>query len=362
MDGMDALVLEAGSKGLPVVPAGLRYILVRDTRIVRDSIAHDLYAKGLLSEGDVVLTFRPSWADTMAYPHVQMGISHSGIIYTRDNHAYNLDLPLNEEYDGRFDSELNSAHYKDATALHILRPRYFDIRERQSFSGYVNDLTRNAGVIRGRDLLPFNQDYLTPRYFALHISPTESVSRFRSIITAPEAVRAPMKMYCSEFVWHMHSLNGTSERQPKLIFTPMKFVSTDGAIGLGEGPLTVLRSAGENLSGEQKNRLIESMFVDNEAPQLSSGHRETARKVKPLMGQLEQYYRIELLGKDSTDSGPALARSMNESMPPNYSPTAFLINSFLPPDHPERRFDYLYTLLYLSNSDFEQARAAVSAK
>src|SRR5205807_937196 len=130
----------------------------------------------------------------------------------------------------------------------------------------------------------------------------------------------------------------------------------------GEGPLAVLRSAGENLTAEQKDRLIRSIFVDNESPQLSAGHRETARKVKPLMGQLERYYQMELLGDDTFDSAPVLAKAMDESMPPNYSPTAFFINSFLPSDHPERRFDYLYTLLYLPDRDFEQASASITAK
>ena len=65
---IDALLLEAGSKGMPTVPAGLRYILVRDAKDVRDSIARALYAKGLLADGNVVLTFRPDWADTDGIP------------------------------------------------------------------------------------------------------------------------------------------------------------------------------------------------------------------------------------------------------------------------------------------------------
>ena len=70
----------------------------------------------------------------MAYPHIQMGISHSGIIHTRGGRAYNLDMPLDEEHNGgSFDSELNSGHYKDATALHILRPRHFGTPERDCF-------------------------------------------------------------------------------------------------------------------------------------------------------------------------------------------------------------------------------------
>ena len=84
------------------------------------------------------------------------------------------------------------------------------------------------------------------------------------------------------------------------------------------------------------------------------------------MGQLERYYQTQLLGaaseKDISESGPELAKAINESMPANYSPTAFFINSFLPPDHPERQFDYLYTLLYVSSSDFEQVRAAIAAR
>jgi hypothetical protein len=53
---------------------------------------------------------------------------------------------------------------------------------------------------------------------------------------------------------------------------------------------------------------------------------------------------------------------MNDSMAPNYSPTAFFINSFLPADHPERQFDYLYTLLFVPSAEFEQARTTLAAR
>ena len=58
----------------------------------------------------------------------------------------------------------------------------------------------------------------------------------------------------------MHSLNGLEKADHRLIFDPMKFVSTDGATGMGEGPLAVLKSAGENLTTDQKSRLIQAMF------------------------------------------------------------------------------------------------------
>jgi hypothetical protein len=361
IQGIDAVVVEGWSKEMPVNSAGLRFVVVPDTAATRDSIAQKLYERGLLADGDVVLTFRPDWADTMAYPHVQMGISHSGVIYTRSNRVYNLDEPLTEEYDGAFDSQLNSTHYKGVTAVHIMHPRTFGATERNQFRRLAADVVRAGPIIRNRDLLPFNTDYLSPRYFALHISPAESIKQFRSIIMAPKSAETPMKMYCSEFVWHMHSLNNTGGHG--VVFAPMPFVSTDGAIGLGEGPISVLRSAGEKLPDEQKTRLLASMFVDNEAPQLSPGHRQTAQTVKPLMAQLQRYYQAQSFNGHSQNelSGADLAKAMNDSMPPNYSPTAFFINSFLPAEHPERRFDYLYTLLYVSSSDFQQIRSSFTA-
>ena len=79
---------------------GLRIIAVQQGTSVashqaaRRDMAAKLAAAGVLQEGDIALTFRPELAGTMAYPHIQMGITHAGLVYTENGEAYNIDSPL----------------------------------------------------------------------------------------------------------------------------------------------------------------------------------------------------------------------------------------------------------------------------
>ncbi|MEO5914806.1 MAG: hypothetical protein ABIS50_11265 [Luteolibacter sp.] len=356
-----AVVVDSEIAGLPEIPAGLRFVVLPDTPPNRTAACRMLSSKGLLEDGDVVLTFRPDWADTMAYPHIQMGISHSGFIHTRNGTAYNLDMPLDEEFNKAFNSELNSKHYLEAKAVHVLRHRDFHEADLKDFRQFIDEFLTDVPTIRKKGLLPFNSDYLTPRYAAYQITPAQSVDRFRTIALSPGSQDSPMKMYCSEFVWHMQSLNGKLHDNAPVIFPPADFVSLTGGEGMADGPLTVLTSAGAKLPPERKLELSAEIFTDTDAPQLSTGHKATAKQVKPLMDQLSVYYQMVLGNRNSTTiNGVEVARdnyagSMNASMPDNYSPTTFMLNSFLPAGHPDRKFDYLYTLVFVPNDDYRKA-------
>ena len=357
---LEAVIIEAGAEGAPDLPAGLRYIVVPDTANTRDSLSAALAGANLLADGDVALTFRPDWADTMAYPHIQMGVSHAAVIRTDNVTAYNIDMPLGPDYNNQqFDSQLNSRHYRDTTAIHILRPRRYGETERQQFRQLATDFVRQGQTIRQRNLLPFNGDYLTPLFTNLEITPQESVARFSAIIRSPDSQRAPMKMYCSEFVWHFLSANAAETGAT--MFSPMPFIPARGGMGMALGPLSVLTS-GDNASGVERRRGKSSrIFINSEAPQLSAGHRQVAREVAPLMRKLEVYYDAVIGGDTAvTIEGRSLqvtelGQMLNSEIAPNYSPTTFLLNSFLPPAHPERVFDYLYTIYFAQAPRFEEA-------
>jgi hypothetical protein len=326
-----------------------------------------LTAEGILKPGDVILTFRPEYEATMPYPHIQMGISHAGLIRS-DGKTRNLDLPLDASYNGKLDSQLNAEHYLGFTHYHILRPRNFDATRAASFNAWSERFVSRAPAILEKGSLPFNSDYLTPRYAALHVSPAESVLRFRKILSGPDA-GAPMTMYCSEFVWHFHSLaaSGPPSQEPlavtdvRPIFEPLPLVDPGPPVGLGEGPLEVLRSIRGTLEKDELEELIQEIFTERSSATLSRGHRATAEQVRPLMSVLRAYYEWTFAengeGGTKIPSDPkAIVAALNGGMPPNYSPTTFLANTFLNKDDPKRRFDYVCTLAFV---DAETHQAAL---
>lgn len=88
---------------------------------------------GRAEDGDVVLSFRPELGGTMAYPHIQMGSTHSSLVYTKNGEAFNVDSPLDDEYVGHFSTKHfvggpNAAGGVDlgTDALHVRRPIGFD--------------------------------------------------------------------------------------------------------------------------------------------------------------------------------------------------------------------------------------------
>lgn len=351
--------IELGVADAEALTAGLRLLAVPEAgaRGRREAV-RQLHQAGLLLDGDVVLFFRPDWAGTMAYPHVQMGISHAGVIRTGNGTAYNLDMPLEPTFNGSsYSSQLDSPAYMDLQTFHILRPRGFAAEEQTGFRKTVERLVQSMPVISRRGLLPFQGDYMLPHYVSRQIHPTESVRRFGQVAFQPDTASS-QPMYCSEFVWHVHSLarsgNQGGDVAAEMIFPPLPFVSANGEPGLGEGPLTVLTTAGSELSVEQSESLVRSMFEAHRQGALSQGHLKTAQQVAPLMQELEQFYLMTVSDSDQiTVGGQEVTRreyagALNQMIAPNYSPTAFYINTFLAPDDPNRRFDYLYTLTFIS--------------
>ena len=66
--------------------------------------------------------------------------------------------------------------------------------------------------------------------------------------------------------------------------------------GLGDGPLLVV--AALNLPGEERDKMLKSIFVANPKglAKLSSGHRKVAQEMQPKFAKLETYYRSAASG------------------------------------------------------------------
>lgn len=361
-----------------VAEAGLRVIAINQNgqapsakKAARIDMAKKLAKAGVLQDGDIALSFRPNLAGTMAYPHIQMGVTHASLVYTQNGEAFNIDSPLDGEYVGQF-STLHFTGGRSASgavdtgtdALQIVRPRNMDAARKAGLQGWIGKLKSALPRINGqRAQVKFQSDYLTPIFAAKHMTTQQTVTTLGKIILEDDKT-TKLPMFCSEFAWHMIALsNCTAEEIENAgpegascvdpMFDPMPLVSsTEGEIGLAEGPLTNVLLA----PPQDRQKLITQVFATGNASGLSSGHRAVAEQVAPLMNGLSQYY----LGKASGAPAEMLAAGaaqLNAGVGNvgNYSPTAFLANATLPSG--VRALDYVATVVFVDSvADYAKAQ------
>lgn len=338
--------------------AGLRIISTR-----RAGMSARLAKSGIIQTGDLLLTFRPEWGGAGAYPNVQMGISHTGIAYIKNGKLHNLDNPLNEEYHGRgMRSDLTSAHYSTLGFIHVVRPRGLTEADRANIVAWATRFNSNASKIYPSQL-KFNDDYNAPKYKSARS--LDFVKKLGQIGLGQARGGGVLDLYCSEFAWTILALRGcdpatTAEEfsargTPSCIKLPMEPMDPTGnsitsksrsaRIGLVDGPLHVIDRL--NIADEERKSLMQSVFVENpeNLKKMSSGHRKVAETMQPKFEKLRTYY----LGVKGTTTQRLTARltraTFNATVPENYSPTSFLVNTLLPPDNSNRTMDYVATIV-----------------
>jgi hypothetical protein len=391
---------------------GLRVIAVPEQgepgsverRGARQRMAKELARAGVIQDGDVVLSFRPELADTMAYPHIQMGSTHAGLAFTRGEgdaaQGYNVDQPLDTDYnvvdDGKFVGRFDSMHYAGCVAsdrapagaikckksssgafieeggvdaLHILRPRGFSDRQKQNLGAWLDTLGKAHARIRDAGGLNFNSDYLKPLLAnpAYRGSLGVTVTKLGKILLGLEAPPQDFDMFCSELAFHLITLANCTEADIRAAgetatcateeaapFKPMKLVDPENG-GLADGPLLDLMAGRPDPAAA--GALLDSIFATNAsgANKLSSGHRRVAETVAPLMGGVQQYYRARL---GAPEQAGAIADQLNAQTggARNYSPTAFLVNAALPSDHALRKVDYVATVVFTPAASVDKAK------
>lgn len=348
---------------------GLRVIAVKQGTSVaskqsaRREMAKKLASAGVLKDGDIVLTFRPHLANTMAYPHIQMGTTHAGLVYTKDGAAFNIDSPLDSQYVGQFDT----AHYagnggNDAgtDAMHVVRPRISDER-RVQLREWVNTLKSGLSRINGeRTQIKFQSDYLVPSFVSAGKTTRQTVTTLGKIILEVDTT-TKQPMYCSEFAWHMLALSACTAEEIRTagpegascvddVFAPMPLVAeADGQLGLAEGPLLSLMK----LPAETRVPLVAKIFTTGNASGLSSGHRMVAEQVAPMMGPLSQIFTARASGAPVAATAEG-ASMLNAQVPDNYSPTAFLVASL--GGREERSMDYVVTVAFVDAAGYQKAQ------
>ncbi len=355
--------LQASDVGLRVI-AIQQGTTLESKRQARRDMAGKLAKAGVLQDGDLVLTFRPELAGTMAYPHIQMGITHAGLVYTENGAAFNIDSPLDSIYMGQFDS----AHYagdgaEDAgvDALHIVRPRGMDDARRAKLRTWIKTLKTALPRINGaRQQIKFQSDYLTPAYASAGKTPRQTVTTLGKIILEQDTT-TKQPMFCSEFAWHMLALSNCSAEEimnapaegaacVDTIFEPMPLVAGDNtSVGLADGPLINLQKMPEPIRLSN----VDKIFATGDAAKLSSGHRAVSEMVAPLMAPLKQFYLAKLSGAPAeTVAGAAMM--LSSQMPLNYSPTAFLVQAIA--DEPVRAVDYVTTIAFVNAAGYQKAQ------
>lgn len=350
--------------------AGLRIIAIRQTagvaahKTARREMATKLAAAGVLQDGDLVLTFRPELAGTLAYPHIQMGTTHAGLVYTENGAAYNIDSPLDSMYVGQFDS----AHYAgngtdDAgtDALQIVRPRVMaQAGRRDKLKTWIKSLKSALPRINGaRQQVKFQSEYMMPAFVSAGKTTRQTVTLLGKIILEQDTT-TKLPMYCSEFAWHMISLSNCTAEEIRSapaegaacvdeLFEPMPLIGTSGTIGLADGPLV----SAMQLPSSARSTAIASIFVEGDAAKLSPGHLSVSRRIEPLMPTVAKFFTDKAAGKSDAELAET-ASQLNGNFPLNYSPTSFLVQAM--GDNATRKLDYVATVAFVNGSGLDKAK------
>jgi len=299
---------------------GLRLVHLKKSFQATRRASETLAGNGVIESGDILLSLRPSWADTLAYAHVQLGISHAALAFVVEmngkKYVHSLESPMS------YSSFLDSSHqYADLDAFHILRPTLTEV-EKSNLKGWAK-LTMSHP-----DRFAFFSDYSKPMYKRGLPGVDRPIDQVRLLAKVIKEGGPTFNCYCSEFVWTFLGLrkcspdefpNGTLE----MFFDPLKgFYQDDPKAGLTQGPDAALRKSG---NPNRIQILTSKVFVDFlDSPsdlqgRMSSGHQAVARANKPKMDLLRRYYA----SAEPADAVPAI----NQGIIENFSPTAFLVRS-----------------------------------
>ena len=101
------------------------------------------------------------------------------------------------------------------------------------------------------------------------------------------------------------------------------------------------------LPAAEQDKLLHAVFVANQGSltKLSAGHKTLADSMSPKFAPLEEYY-LGVNGKLTASwKARMISNAFNKAIPENYSPTSFLINTFLPSNNVNRTMDYIATIM-----------------
>jgi hypothetical protein len=367
----------------PESQLGLRLIVVNKDAD-RKINSRELGESGLFQTGDIVLSFRKEWYRTLRYSHIQLGISHAGVLYIEkgaDGHKYlrNIDMPMDDETTGP--GFLNSKHYQGTPLLQVVRPRNLTPEQKSNIEKWIVRLAKVGPAAYQANKIRFNQDYSKPKYKPGQ--PLKFVGDLARIALGIDNTEM-LTNYCSEFAWEVMSLRNCNMDDPATvaafktqeapaciteIFTPMPLlgtITTDGVnspgatVGLIDGvPLIMQPQTARVQDPVERNKVIDKLIdlavfknANGNATNISSGHRaveEAVLKANPkFYDMLLNYYT--LVNDDGAASNQmvlGLRQGFNASQAPNYSPTALMVHGILSEAASAKALDYVGTIFYV---------------
>lgn len=349
----------------------------------RLKVSQSLAESGLIKTGDIIVSTRPFFANSLQYLALQLLNTHNSVAVVVNENGkklvYNIDMPMDADMlDGAAlgfgRSVIDSPHFtKDNknTIVHILRPRLTSNQQ----ANLQKWLERSLKVARAKKVYPelfsFNKDYNNPTYKNNgDISFVADVGRV--LLEQKMQAHKHIKMYCSEFSWVMLSLvdcnpDTASEdfkksKTPSCVkeyFKPMQMfgsafsggkASEQDLYGMSDGIPMLIAQTGA--SPQTSTELIDFALpgVDREADGLSSGHRQVAATMAPLIKKANPYFKLILTQNHSQID--AARSKLNPAAPRNYSPTAFSVLAAMPDTLNgekirQKKFDYVATVKYL---------------
>jgi hypothetical protein len=299
---------------------GLRLVHLKKSYQDTKRASETLGENRVIESGDILLSLRPAWADTLAYAHVQLGISHAALAFVVEmdgkKYVHSLESPMS------YSSFLNSPHqYADLDAFHILRPTLTEVEK--------SNLKQWAKLAMSHpDRFAFFSDYSKPMYKRGLPGVDRPIDQVRLLAKVIKNGGPTFSCYCSEFVWTFLGLRKCSPDEfpngnLEMFFDPLKgFYQDDSKAGLTQGPDAALRKSG---NPNRTQILTSKVFVDFlDSPselqgRMSSGHQAVARANKPKMELLKRYYA----SGEPADMVPEI----NQGIIENFSPTGFMIRS-----------------------------------
>ena len=307
---------------------GFRVLHLRSSVKGKKQAAIDLARSGLIQSGDILLSFRPLWDHTLAYAHMQLGVSHSAVAFVVSDGTNELVMTLESPIS--YSSPMNAPeHYSDLDAIHIIRPQLSETQRA--------NLEKWARLILShKNRFEFYTDYSLPMYKRGDpeiVSPKDEIIHLAEVATGLS--NSTFSSYCSEFVWALLGLRNCDTASFDSACVAPIFGSSDGMLtglvpGLGtdsgfvQGPEAALKG-GRIDQSERTAVLTQNVFIDvltdpsQLAGRMSVGHRKVAEDNRDNMKVLNSYY--------AGGEPVPVAQAINHSVANNVSPTSFLIRS-----------------------------------
>ncbi|MES2801174.1 MAG: hypothetical protein V4654_01670 [Bdellovibrionota bacterium] len=363
---------------------GLRMALApQESRL---EAARSMAESGLIKTGDIIISTRPLFANSLQYLALQLLNTHISVavVITEGGRkvVYNVDMPMDADMLGGKavgfgKSAMDSSHFtadNENLMLQILRPRLSETQKKNLQAWFEKALEKARSKTMYPSSLSFNSDYNSPTYRGNgDLSFVADTARL--LLGQKMKEHDHMQMFCSEFAWVMLSLRDCNPDGSNLkscvseYFKPMQMLGTafsggsasdQDLYGMTDGIPMLIQQTGA--SSQLAMGLIDFALpgVEKEAKGLSSGHKGVASAMAPLIQQMNGYFKLTL-SQNAQQINGARAQ-LNPSSPRNYSPTGFGVHAAMPNQIngktvTQKKFDYVVTIKYVPKAQLKDLQS-----